>query len=84
MRRGRICPVPESSYEHNIRLAIYKTKGGDAKITALETTIGKRTVVSYTPFRGSAVNVIIADALIYQYFGDNDSATVILKLREVS
>jgi len=41
-------------------------------------------VVSYTPFRGSAVNVIIADALIYQYFGDNDSATVILKLREVS
>lgn len=77
-------PVPESSYEHNIRLAIYKTKGGDAKITALETTIGKRTVVSYTPFRGSAVNVIIADALIYQYFGDNDSATVILKLREVS
>ena len=77
-------PVPESSYEHNLRLAIYKTKGGDAKLHALEATIAKQTVVKFTPFRGDEVEVIIADALIYQQFGDNNSATVILKLREVA
>lgn len=76
--------IPESSYLHTVRLALYKAKGGDTKLTALKTSLAKRTVLSYTPYRGTAVNVIVEDAAIYYEFGDNDSATVVLKLREVS
>ena len=77
-------PVPESSCLHTVRLAIFKVKAGDARLTALKATLAKRTVVSYTPFRGAAISVVIEDAVTYYRFGDNDSATIVLKLREVS
>lgn len=77
-------PIPESTYQHTVRLAIYKTKSGDQKITALKTTIAKRTVVSYTSYRGSTVDVLIVNAAFMYRAGDNDTSTVILKLREVA
>lgn len=76
--------IPEYSYLHTIRIAIYKMKGGDMRLTSIETSLAKRTVLSYTPYRGTAVNVIVEDAAIYHDFGDNDSAIIVLKLREVA